>query len=242
MEKDKSKKSKKYKFERYSKDYLKDIGLFQKPSKYKINYSEEELKKDLERYKEFALKLGCKEAEVIPTSIVPVEKRVQLRCRIPVCPYYGTSINCPPHTPSAEEMKEIISKYEYGLLIRSEVEPKNDFIDPQERDDIPEHHKKGMEKVGVLEAQAFTDGYRFSMGFSGGGCRDNLCRDQPCKVLNGERCRFPLKSRPSMEAVGIDVAGLVSKVGWDVYPVRARPIPPEKFEQNPVTIGIIFVQ
>lgn len=232
----------KYKFERYSRDQLQEIGMFQKPSKYKLNYSEEELKKDLERYKDFASKLGCQDAEIIPTSIVDIDERVQLRCRIPVCRYYGTCINCPPHTPSVEKMKRIISKYEYGLIIRSEVEPKEDFIDPQERNDIPEHHKKGMEKVGVLEAQAFSDGYRFAIGFSGGGCRDNLCRGQSCKVLEGYGCRFPLKARPSMESVGIDVAGLAEKVGWDVYPVRARPIPAEEFDFNPVTIGVIFVQ
>jgi predicted metal-binding protein len=37
--------------------------------------------------------------------------------------------------------------------------------------------------------------------------------------MQGEKCRISLRSRPSMEAVGIDVYRMVASQGWDIYPI-----------------------
>jgi predicted metal-binding protein len=232
--------SSKDKFARFDMKFLKQIGMFKRPRKYKNQISDEELLRDLERYKGYALKLGCDDAKIVPASMVKVDERVRLKCRISVCHHYNNCINCPPYTPTVEEMSRTISQYRYALVIKREVEPKDDFIDPKKEEDIARHYRKNMEIVGLLEAQAFSDGYYFAMGFAGGSCQHALCMMQPCSVLEGKRCRFVLKARPAMEAVGIDVIDLATKLGWEVYPVRARPIPPEEFPCA-VTFGIVFV-
>lgn len=230
----------KNRFARFDREFLRQLGMFQKPRRFKTGVSERELLEDLERYKEFALKLGCEDAKVIPASMVSVDERLRMKCRISVCHHYNNCINCPPYSPTAEEMSKIIPRYKYALVIKRAVEPKDDFVDPKKEEDIARHYRKNMEVVGLLEAQAFSDGYYFAMGFGGGSCQHALCMMQPCSVLKGERCRFVLKARPAMEAVGIDVIDLASKLGWEVYPVRARPIPPEDFPCA-TTFGIVFV-
>ncbi len=43
-----------------------------------------------------------------------------------------------------------------------------------------------------------------------------------------------------MEAVGIDVFGLATKVGWDVYPVAVRNVDPDSIGCA-ISVGIVFV-
>ena len=227
-------------FPRFSPEFLRSIGMFQKPKLPKVDVDDEELLEDLNRYVDFALKLGCEDAKIIPATMVRVDERLRLKCRISMCHHYNNCANCPPHSPTVEEMRKIIPMYRYAVVIKRDVEPKEEFVDPKEEIDIARHYRKNMEIVGLLEAQAFSDGYYFAMGFAGGSCQHALCMMQECNVLKGKRCRFVLKARPAMEAVGIDVMHLAMKLGWEVYPVRARPIPPEEFPCAK-TFGIIFV-
>jgi predicted metal-binding protein len=43
--------------------------------------------------------------------------------------------------------------------------------------------------------------------------------------MRGEKCRFSLRARPSMEAVGIDVYRMVASAGWDIYPIGSNATP-----------------
>ena len=53
-------------------------------------------------------------------------------------------------------------------------------------------------------------GYRFATGFKAGSCK--LCPE--CTVSNSKgTCRHPYQSRPSMEAVGIDVFKTAENAG-----------------------------
>ncbi len=228
------------KFARFDREFLRSIGMFQKPRGFRTAIGEEELLHDLERYRDFAMKLGCSDAKIISASAVKVDERLRLKCRISVCHHYNNCVNCHPHSPTAEEIERILPKYRYAIVIKRDVDPKDDFVDPRKDEDIARHYRKNMETVGLLEAQAFSDGYYFAMGFAGGSCQHALCMMQPCSVLQGKRCRFVLKSRPAMEAVGIDVVDLVTKLGWDLYPVRARPIPPDQYPCAH-TFGIVFI-
>jgi predicted metal-binding protein len=77
------------------------------------------------------------------------------------------------------------------------------------------------------------------MGYGQASCKKALCGQETCLVLDGGKCPYPLKARPSMEAVGIDVYGLVTKVGWDIYPiyrsVNAADVP------RALSVGIVFI-
>jgi hypothetical protein len=60
-----------------------------------------------------------------------------------------------------------------------------------------------------------------------------------CPVLDGGNCPYPLKARHSMEGVGMDVYGLVKKVGWDIYPIY-RSVNPEEVP-SALSVGIVFM-
>ena len=64
--------------------------------------------------------------------------------------------------------------------------------------------------INKIEAQASMLGYRFATGFKAGPCK--LCPECVLKDSN-LICRHPYQSRPSMEAVGIDVFKTAENAG-----------------------------
>ena len=75
---------------------------------------------------------------------------------------------------------------------------------------------------------AFYDGHYLAVGFAAGTCRHTLCsKNETCQAMEGKQCRFALQSRPSMEAVGIDVYRMVASAGWDIYPIGSSAKPEE---------------
>ena len=187
--------------------------------KIQLEISDGMLKKDLDKYCEEARNLGAADSKLVTTDKIPVDDRVQLKCRIPVCFGYGTSANCPPHTIKASELRELVKKYKYAVCFKLEVKPE---VIVRNRDTILERagaYKKIFEIVSAIESMAFYDGYYLAAGFAAGSCKSTYCYKVECAVLKGERCKHELKVRPSMEAVGIDAYGLASNLGWDIYPV-----------------------
>jgi len=201
--------------------------------------SEEALKADLQRYRQKAVELGASKAEVIPAQWVKIDERVRLKCMVPPCPNYGRCGYCPPYTPEPEFMRKAFSQFNWAVLFNIDV-PTEYFADIERY--YPhgkEHQMKTDEVAAMVETLAFADGYRFAMGFGAGGCRDALCNNSLCQMLDSGRCRFILKARPSMEGVGIDVFGLVAKVGWEIYPIYNRVDP--RLVPCALSVGIIFI-
>jgi predicted metal-binding protein len=121
------------------------------------------------------------------------------------------------------------------------VLPKEDFVDDKKWHRGHEaHQNKTGQIVSQIESVAFNDGYYFALGFGAGGCKTSLCKGMYCQFLDSGRCRFPLRSRSSMEGVGIDVFRLVTKVGWEVYPVAHCNVDPDTIKCA-VSVGIVFV-
>jgi predicted metal-binding protein len=203
--------------------------------------TDEQLEKDLEKYKETAADLGASDAQIIIANMVVMDERVRAKCMYPKCSSYGLSAHCPPYTPELDQMKKIINKYEYAILIRVDA-PTEDVAGPiaKEKDTWKKYGIKRNGIVGKLEAIAFSDAYHFALGFGGGSCKSYFCQDVDCSLLKpGQACRAPLKARPSMEAVGMDVYTMATKAGWDIYPIGENTIPSEV----PVArfIGIVFI-
>ena len=201
--------------------------------------SEETLQADLENYRQKTLQLGASQAVIIPAQWVEVDERVRLKCAIPPCPNYGRCGHCPPYTPEPEFMRKALSRFSRAVLFKNDV-PVEDFTDitryyPHGR----KHQRKTDEIAAKIESLAFADGYRFAVGFGAGGCRDTLCNGGLCQMLDSGRCQFILIARPSMKAVGIDVCGLVTKVGWKIYPIYKSVDP--KLVPGAVSVGIVFI-
>ncbi|MEK7698880.1 MAG: DUF2284 domain-containing protein, partial [Planctomycetota bacterium] len=69
---------------------------------------------------ENSLKMGCERGLVIPTETIVVRRWVQLKCKYG-CEEYGKKLTCPPHSPSFDEMKEILREYDKALLIHGRM-------------------------------------------------------------------------------------------------------------------------
>ncbi len=202
--------------------------------------AEEILKKDLERYRKKAVEYGASDAVVVPASSVIVDERVRLKCSQPRCYLYGEEPYCPPYTPEPEFMRRALSKYTWAILVRNDVEPPEDFTDRVKwfKGHI-RHQRKTNELVSKIESLAYVDGYYFAIGFGAGGCKTTLCEGELCLMIDGGRCKFPLKARSSMEAVGIDVFDIVNKVGWEIYPCHGSDL--GHYIPCATSVGIVFI-
>ncbi|MFW6137645.1 MAG: DUF2284 domain-containing protein [Spirochaetota bacterium] len=202
--------------------------------------SEDDLKKDLTRYRHKALEYGASDAAVIPAASVVVDERVRLKCSQPRCWLYGEEPYCPPYTPDCEFMRKALGRYTWALLTKNDVDPPEDFTDRVRwyKGHI-KHQRKTNEIVSKIESMAYVDGYYFALGFGAGGCKTTLCEGELCLMLDGGRCRYPLKARSSMEAAGIDVFDIVNKVGWEIYPCHGSDS--GHYIPCAASVGIVFI-
>jgi predicted metal-binding protein len=205
-----------------------------------LRISPDQLQKDLDHFKQKSMELGASMAQIIPADWVQIDERVKLKCSVSLCPNYDKCIHCPPHTPSTEFIRKALSRYAHAILFALEVSPVDHFSDRStERHAAADWIRKSLEIVGTLETLAFGSGYYLAMGFGQGSCRKALCGQNKCLVLEGKGCPYPLKARPSMEAVGMDVYGLVTRVGWEIYPIYRSVNPAEV--PRALSVGIVFV-
>jgi len=198
------------------------------------------LRRDLERYRQEALRLGASDARVVEAAAVVVDERVTLKCQVPLCFGFGTSANCPPNTIKPAELREMLKKYRYAIFFKVDV-PAGVIV--RDRETVLERvgaYKKVFELAGALESMAFYDGHYLAVAFAAGSCKSTFCHKSECAALKGERCLNELRSRPSMEAVGIDAYRLAAGVGWDIYPIGSGCAPGEI--PKGTLLGIVFVR
>ena len=186
------------------------------------------LPEDLDLFRQKALELGAAGAEIIRAEQLVVDERVRLKCLIPRCLRAGETPNCPPNAPDLDLVRKALARYSWGLLIKTHVEPIGDFIPGSSKDNSGTDrsllfHKKTADIVYEIERLAYKHGYSLAMGLGGGSCKDYLCHGLVCQFKDSGRCRFPLRARPAMEALGIDVVDIIGKAGWNAYPLMDDP-------------------
>jgi predicted metal-binding protein len=200
------------------------------------------LQANLARYRQLALDLGASAAAVIPAGDVVVDERVRLKCLVPRCLRAGETPNCPPHAPALDLVRKAFGRYSWAVLFKCDVGPVEEYApghgkSKEEKRRVLSFHRQSSDVVYGLERQAYKDGYHLAMGFSGGSCKDYLCQGMLCQFLDSGRCRFPLRARPAMEAMGIDVIATIGKVGWEAHALV------DDVSQVPcaITVGIVFI-
>jgi predicted metal-binding protein len=183
------------------------------------------VKEDLERYREMMIEIGAFDAAIVSSDDIIIDERVRAKCIYPKCGLYGMSINCPPHAPDLDFIRKVIKNYRYAILFC--VEDKTGVLIGR---GFRNHIGKENPAIVLLnticseiESRCFYEGYHLSLAFGQGSCKSYWCPDQPCAALqSGGRCRFPLKARSSMEAVGIDAFTMAARCGWEIYPCGER--------------------
>ncbi len=150
---------------------------------------------------EYARKLGCTQTCLLLAREINIDERIRMKCFTNSCQQYNKNLMCPPLLPSLEEIRRVLDKYTFALLIMFQhscsIENwKNEF------------DKAGIwmnETVLKLEKKAFSLGFYMSLGLGSGECK--LC--DVCAAKEGSRfCNRPGEARPSVEGMGIDVSRL----------------------------------
>lgn len=195
----------------------------------------------LEKYRQYALEAGAANAAIVRAADIPVDERVTLKCQIPRCFGYGVCAHCPPNTLKPAELRDLLKKYEWAVFFTLEVPPE---VIVRNKATIKERiaaYLSVFKIVSDIEAKAFYDGHYLAVGFAAGSCRHSHCSLQEnCAAMEGKKCRFALTSRPSMEAVGIDVYKLAEAQGWDIYPIGSGADP--NCVPKGTLAGIVIVQ
>ncbi len=144
-----------------------------------------------------ALELGVCEARVVEASSIATAPWVRLKCRFG-CGGYGKSLCCPPHTPTPQEMREVLDCYSTAIFFEAKK------LAP-------------TEIARQLEREAFLSGHYKALGLGAGPCF--LCKGA-CALSRG--CRHPKEARPCLEACGIDVFKTARSNGFEIEVVRTR--------------------
>jgi predicted metal-binding protein len=194
--------------------------------------SDADLKADLERYRGLALELGASDAKIISEKEVHVDSRVRAKCIIPKCPEYGSSAHCPPNMPEPEKIREFVQAFKHALLMKLDLDSfliageglgmadeDGKLVPTKALAELLASYRKFTGILTEIESHAFYDGHYFATAFSAASCHSVLCNFNECQVLKNKPCRFPLRSRPSMEASSLDVYRMVTEAGWDIYPI-----------------------
>jgi len=190
---------------------------------------DKQLQKDLEKYRQRALKLGATDAKIITTDNVVIDERVLAKCTYPKCPGYGTNINCPPYAMDLDLVRKVVNNFRYAVFAKVDV-PSEEIAGPEARDKnlVAPWKRKINEIISKIEAEAFYDGYHLALAFGSGSCKSVLCPKVECSALvPGQPCRYPLRARSPMEGVGMDVFTMATKIGWDIYPIGGSTSPSE---------------
>lgn len=199
-----------------------------------------QIEKDLKILCKLSKELGATNAKSFNAKGVIVDERVRLKCVIPPCDDYGLNLMCPPYVMSVQECREVFSKYEWAVLIqieapittemKSHIQDAGDVMALYKSKKFRDIYKKAFDSVRLklhtivnkVEAKAAMLGYRFATGFKAGPCR--LCPECIVKCSN-QICRRPYQSRPSMEAVGIDVFKTAENAGLPfVFPAKNKAV------------------
>ncbi|MDD1703354.1 MAG: DUF2284 domain-containing protein [Methanoregula sp.] len=186
-----------------------------------------------------ARNLGAADAKVIRTEDIVVENRVVLKCRAG-CIGYGKKLTCPPHVPTPDEFRKILSEYRSALLVKfispAQAEPDvicsiyKYWLDPAapadkkvQAEKFWKDHFNGTGSFAPvmleLERIAFNAGNPFALAFINGSCR--LC--ETCNVKAGI-CVHPTQARIPEHAVGINMVATAEKAGMPIrFPVQGHP-------------------
>lgn len=197
---------------------------------------------DLERLCEIAMGKGAKAARPMDARGVVLDPRVRLKCMVPTCVNYGRNLMCPPNVMPMEQFAEALGRYTRAILVQFPIPLDREFMKGSEGKRLEEVYESGeyhqrlrkseagiMDLMGELEKQALNMGYRFATALTGGPCP--LC-EECVGQGSGKRCRHPFRSRPSMEAMGIDVLLTAQNAGLGFE------VPPK---DEPVWSGLLLI-
>lgn len=150
---------------------------------------------------------GLADFKWIEPTQIKIEHWVRFRCQFG-CDTYGKKGTCPPHVPSIEECRQLVSEYGSAAIFHfAKAQPKRE----ERQAWIRETHRR----LCRLEREVFLAGYYKAFLITLDCC-------PLCAECTGSRefCRHPELARPGADALGIDVFAAARSVGYPIEVLR----------------------
>jgi len=128
---------------------------------------------------------------------------VRMKCMFG-CNEFGRVASCPPNVPSVEECQKFFLDYCEAAIFHF----RKAVAKPEDRHDWT---REVNQKLLDLEKEIFTSGYEKAFLLFCDSC--GFCRS--CRSTR-EECKEPKLSRPTPEALAMDVFSTVRKVGYSI--------------------------
>jgi len=121
-----------------------------------------------------------------------------------------------------DSIEDALRQYRKAVVFR---------LDPDTGESRAGAMKKIYDIAGRVESACFYGGYHLAIGLAAGNCKEVFCgEERKCQALTvGKPCRYPLRSRPSIEACGLDREAIAAQAGW------------EDVEPDAFLVGMVFV-
>ncbi len=151
-------------------------------------------------------KHNCRDFKWVEPEKIVVSQWVRMKCMFG-CPHYGQKACCPPNMPTVSECERFFREYTDAVIFHFGKK----LAKPE---DLHAWSKKGSLKLSKLEREVFLSGYERAFLLSVATCR-------LCKTCSGERekCKEPKLSRPTPEAMAVDVYTTVRQLGYPIEPL-----------------------
>lgn len=160
-----------------------------------------------EKLEKMFLKHGFNDFKWINPKKIVVSYWVRMKCMYG-CPEYGKGASCPPNVPSVDECQKFILEYEKAVVFHFSKA----FTNPDDR------HKWGQNiNINLLEIErdVFLSGHVKAFLMLSNTCQ--LC--QEC-TSNRETCIYKRKSRPTVEAMAVDVYSTVRQLDYPIQVLK----------------------
>lgn len=148
-------------------------------------------------------KRGYADFKWIDPKDIVVAQWVRMKCRFG-CDEYGRTASCPPNVPSVAECREFFGEYSKAAVFHFE-----------KRVDVPEDRHAWSAAVTqdllALEREVFLSGCEKAFLLFMDSC--HLCPE--CAGTKAE-CVNPEATRPTPEALGVDVFSTVRRLGFPI--------------------------
>ena len=161
-----------------------------------------------EKLEEVFVDNGFDDFKWIDAENIVVSNWVRMKCMFG-CPEYGKRAACPPNVPSVEDCKKLMHEYRNAAIFHFQKA----FPNPDDRHKWTKDINRDLLK---LEKEVFLSGYVKAFLFLPESCQ--LC--QECSSTRNE-CKYPKKSRPTSEAMAIDVFKTVKRVDFPIKVLRS---------------------
>lgn len=148
-------------------------------------------------------KHGYEDYKWINPDDIVVSQWVRMKC-LYGCNEYGKTATCPPNVPSVEECERFFKDYDQVVIIhfgKTVEKPEDRFAWTR---------KTNLELL-KMEKEIFCSGFQKAFLLFMDSC--NIC--QTCHEKK-EDCVEPKMSRPTPEALGVDVYSTVRKAGYPI--------------------------